>query len=326
MDQKIYFCIGFDSLGPSTAHENRQPTPKDAAEDPLLIDLSAQIYGIYLSFFSKDDIHVSAIDEAFIDVTGYLGYYKQTPEALARTAAERIYAETEKKPFCGIGTNLYLAKIAMDSAKKGASEDITQLTEESYIEKFWDHSPMTDFWGIDKKTEARLCKLGIHTMRELANANEDTLYRTFGPDAELLIDHARGKESATIRDIKKYKTKLNSLTGGQVLMRDYNYDEGREIVRAMMEKLCDKLQDHTLATNALRLCVGYEEDANRPVSRGDTTLPRVTNAKEEMVRAITDLYNRIALSDFPIRRIWISCDHVESAFFLEEETETCATT
>lgn len=321
MDQKIYFCFGLDVLFPSEKDALPQPAPGDAAENQRLVDLSAQIYDIYLSFFSKDDIYIAPTSEAYIDVTGYMGLYRQSPRALARAIAERICAETGQSPFCGIGTNLYLARLAMDVAKTEAADSIAVLTEEDYKEKFWDHTPMTDIWGIDQKTEARLHSIGVHTMRELANIDTDRLFRKFGPAAGVLIEHAQGQESDTIALLKKHKRDDSSLTSIKLLMRDYSYDEGREAVKEIMGMLCEKLQDFFLATNALRIRVGYGDAPDSACSRGETILTRVTNQKEEMVPAITDLYNRTALPDRPIRQLGITCEHVESIFLDVEDMD-----
>ena len=211
----------------------------------LYIDYSARIYGIYLSFFAPEDIHVYSIDEAFIDVTNYLAMYKQTPKELSKTVMAEILRQTGVRATCGIGTNLYLAKIALDIVAKHAPDFIGELTEESYCETLWDHRPITDFWRIGAGIAARLEKHGVHTMRGITKANEDMLYREFGIDAELLIDHAWGRETATMADIKKYKSKSNSFSSGQVLMRDYSYDEARVIVKEMMDLLCLR-QHHPL--------------------------------------------------------------------------------
>ena len=277
----------------------------------LYINYSAAIYGVYLSFFAAEDIHVYSIDEAFIDVTNYLAMYKQTPKALAQTVMAEILRKTGVRATCGIGTNLYLAKIALDIVAKHAPDFIGELTEESYRETLWDHKPITDFWRIGPGTAARLERHGIRTMRGVAAAKEDMLYREFGIDAELLIDHAWGRETATIADVKKYKSKSNSFSGGQVLMRDYSYDEARVIVKEMMDLLCLRLVKHGMITNSVSLYVGYTHTLNAPAARGSTTLSHATNAPNLMLPAVTALYNRITDPCYPIRRINICCNHVE---------------
>ena len=277
----------------------------------LYIDYSARIYGIYLSFFAPEDIHVYSIDEAFIDVTNYLAMYKQTPKELSKTVMAEILRQTGVRATCGIGTNLYLAKIALDIVAKHAPDFIGELTEESYCETLWDHRPITDFWRIGAGIAARLEKHGIYTMRGITKANEDMLYREFGIDAELLIDHAWGRETATMADIKKYKSKSNSFSSGQVLMRDYSYDEARVIVKEMMDLLCLRLVKHGMVTNSVSLYVSYSHTLNLPAARGSTTLSHATNTPNLMLPAVTALYNRITDRYSPIRRINLCCNHVE---------------
>ncbi len=277
----------------------------------LYIDYSARIYGIYLSFFAPEDIHVYSVDEAFIDVTNYLALYKQTPRELAKTVMAAILQKTGVRATCGIGTNLYLCKIALDILAKHAPDFIGELTEQSYCETLWDHRPLTDFWRIGAGIAARLQSHGIRTMRELAAANEDMLYREFGIDAELLIDHARGRESATMADIKKYKSKSTSFSSGQVLMRDYSYDEARVIVKEMMDLLCLRLVKHGYVTNSVSLYVSYTHTLNMPAARGSTTIPHAANAPHLLLPAVTALYNRITDPNCPVRRINISCNNVE---------------
>ncbi len=185
------------------------------------IDYSAEIYAVYLTYVSPDDIHVYSIDEAFLDVTHYLTLYKMTAKELAVKIMGDITDKIGVRATCGIGTNLYLAKIALDITAKHAEDFIGILNEESYRETMWNHRPLTDFWRIGKGTENRLAALGIHTMGDIARTPEDILYRTFGIDAELLIDHAWGHEPTTIADIKAYHSKTNCLSSGQALMRDW---------------------------------------------------------------------------------------------------------
>ncbi len=276
----------------------------------LYIDYSARIYGVYLRFFAPEDIHVYSVDEAFIDVTNYLALYKQSPRELAKTVMAEILRRTGVRATCGIGTNLYLCKIALDILAKHAPDFIGELTEESYRETLWDHRPLTDFWRVGEGTAARLRNHGIKTMRDLAAANEDMLYREFGIDAELLIDHAWGRESVTMADVKKYKSKSNSFSSGQVLMRDYSYDEGRVIVKEMTDLLCLRLVKHGFVTNSVSLYVSYTHTLNVPAARGSTTLSHATNAPNMMLPAVTALYNRITDPNWPVRRINISCNNV----------------
>ena len=201
------------------------------------IDYSAEIYGIYLKYISKDDIYVYSIDECFMDITKYLKLYNKTPRKMAMFLMDEITREVGVRATAGIGTNLYLAKVALDITAKHAPDFIGELDEMSYRTKLWDHKPITDFWRIGPGTARRLAKYGIYTMGDITLADEDLLYKVFGIDAELLIDHAWGYEPTEIKHIKAHKPKTNSLSRGQVLMRDYKFDEGRLIVKEMMELL-----------------------------------------------------------------------------------------
>ena len=277
----------------------------------LYIDYTAKIYGIYLRYFDKNDIHVYSVDEAFIDVTAYLPLYKKTARGLARALLRLVRDETGICATCGIGENLYLAKIALDIVAKRAPDFIGELTEESYREKLWDHRPLTDFWRISTGIAGRLQLSGIGTMRQLAAADEDMLYRLFGIDAELLIDHAWGRESATIADIKAYRAKNRSLSRGQVLLRDYDFEEGGLIVKEMTDLLCLDLVNKSLVTACVSLNVGYTARAEVSGARGSTALPYATNSDKEIIPAVLRLYARITDPEQKIRRIQLCCGSVQ---------------
>ena len=171
------------------------------------MEYSAKIYSIYLRYISKEDIYPYSIDEMFLDITTYLKLYKTTPEKLAKALMGKIYSELGLPSACGIGTNLFLTKVALDITAKHTPDRIGFLDENKFKEELWDHQPLSDFWQIAGGIERRLNKLGIYTMRQIANANEDLLYKEFGVNAEILIDHAKGIEPVTIKDIKNYKNK-----------------------------------------------------------------------------------------------------------------------
>ena len=175
------------------------------------IDYAANVYAIYLRFFAKEDIHVYSIDEAFIDVTHYLKLYKTDPESLAKRIMDIILKELGITATAGVGTNLYLAKIALDITAKHVASNIGYLDENKFIEELGDHTNLTDFWQIGRGTEKRLHRLGIKNMNEIRETNPAILYKEFGINAELMIDHASGRESCTMADIKKYKSTSNSL-------------------------------------------------------------------------------------------------------------------
>lgn len=302
------------------------PNVKYIAAPPRMkkyIDYSADIYAIYLKYISKDDIHVYSIDEAFLDVTDYLELYHMTPRELGWRIMDDIYSTFGIRATCGIGTNLYLAKIALDITAKRNKDFIGELTEESYQKTLWNHKPLTDFWRIGPGTVKKLANYGIYTMGDIANANEEFLYRLLGVDAELLIDHAWGKEPTTIADIKSYHSKSNSLTSGQVLMRDYEFEEGKLIVKEMMDLLCLDMVDKNLMTKSITLHIGYSNQLHMNPAHGTVSLDEETNADRIILPAIASLYERIANPNFPIRRVTLSCNNVipeeyhQYSFFLD---------
>ena len=274
------------------------------------IDYAAEIYGIYLRYFSKDDIHVYSIDEAFIDVTPYLPLYHMTAREMAVMLTEKIWNEVGIRGAAGIGTNLYLTKIALDITAKHASDFIGELDEQSYIRTLWDHRPLTDFWRIGPGTARRLAKIGVFTMGQLAHTDEELLYRMFGIDAELLIDHAWGREPVTIQDIKQYKPKENSLSIGQVLMRDYKYEEGRLVLREMVETLALDLVRKKLVTQSVSFYAGYSNALGKAPAGGTASLLTPTNSETELVRAVLEAFDRVIDKECPIRRFGISANHV----------------
>ena len=217
------------------------------------IDYAAEIYAIYLKYVSPDDIHVYSIDEVFMDVTKYLVLYQTDAKSLAKRIMDDVLCKIGVRAACGIGTNLYLAKIALDITAKHAEDFIGILDEETYRKTLWDHRPLTDFWRVGPGIAARLESKMLYTMGAVARAPEELLYRMFGIDAELLIDHAWGREPVTIADIKAYRSKTNCLTSGQVLMRDYSFEEGELIVKEMMDQLCLEMADKGVATDSITL-------------------------------------------------------------------------
>ena len=199
----------------------------------LYIKYCADIFDIYLDYFSPDDIHQYSIDEAFIDVTDYLSIYKLEPKQLAKKIINEIAERTHIPATCGIGTNLYLAKIALDITAKHCKDHIGMLDEQTFKETLWEHRPITDFWNIANGIATRLARYGIHDMKGVATAPEDLLYRNFGKNAKLLIDHANGKESCTIADIKNYKGKSKSISNSQILFSDYAYNKAHNGIQQM---------------------------------------------------------------------------------------------
>lgn len=276
----------------------------------LYIDYAAEIYGIYLKYISKDDIHVYSIDEAFMDVTDYLTMYKLSAKELGMKIVGEIYDRLHIHATCGIGTNLYLSKIALDITAKHSPDFVRELTEKTYQETLWSHKPLTDFWRVGAGTAKKLEGYGILTMGDIAHYDEDFLYNLFGIDAELLIDHAWGREPTTIADIKAYKPDTNCISSGQVLACDYNFEDGKLIVKEMMDLLCLDMVEKKIVTKSVTLHVGYANRLNVPSAHGTASLDDETNSDILLIPAITALYERIVNPQFPIKRVNISCNNV----------------
>lgn len=279
----------------------------------LYIDYAAEIYGIYLQYIAPEDIHVYSVDEAFLDFTQYGSLYRMTARELIGTIQKDILHTTGITATGGIGTNLYLAKVALDLLAKKSSDGIGFLDEARYRQLLWQHKPLTDFWRIGPGIARRLEPYGITTMEGIAHASEDLLYRLFGVDAELLIDHAWGREPVTIADIKRYVPKTNCVTSGQVLMRDYTFTEGLLIIQEMTDLLALDLVERKLVTKSITLQVGYANHLHLEPAHGTTTLPVETSADSILIPAATALYRRIVNPQHPIRRVNLTCNHVRSA-------------
>lgn len=266
------------------------------------IEYSAEIYGIYLRYFSPEDVYAYSIDECFIDVTDYLAAMKMTAKQCAEFLMDRISSEIGVRATAGVGPNLYLTKIALDIMAKHAPDFIGVLDEDSFREKLWDHRPLTDFWRIGPGTAARLEKMGIFTMRALAQYDEDRLYRAFGKDAELLIDHAWGRESCTMADIQAYKSKTSCLSSGQVLMRDYNFEEGKIILKEMLDSLCLEMVDRGAVTESIGIYVGYSKNCPASSAGATVKLPFATNSDTVIIPAALQAYEKTVSPVYPIRR------------------------
>lgn len=272
----------------------------------LYIDYAAEIYGVYLKYIAKEDIQVYSIDEAFLDVTDYLHLYQMTAVELGRKIMQDILDTTKIPAACGVGTNLYLAKVALDIMAKHETDRIAYLDEARYREKLWKHKPLTDFWRVGRGTVERLSNMGICTMEEIAHARESLLYKAFGIDAELLIDHAWGREPVTIADIKAYRPKNTSFSSGQVLPRDYSYEEGILVVKEMADLLCLDLVDQCLVTSHISLVIGYSNQKCFEPARGSTTLRSATSSNRRLLSYVERLYRRIVRPGAYIRRITLT--------------------
>lgn len=313
----------------------------------LYIDYSTRIYQVYLKYFSPDDIHVYSIDEVFIDVTHYLKTYRKTPTELAETVLKDVLETTGITATVGIGSNLYLAKVAMDIVAKRMSPNehgarIAELDEMSYRRILWEHRPLTDFWRVGKGYAKKLESRGIHTMGDVALAsieNEDMLYRLFGVNAELLIDHAWGYESCKIADIKSYKPMSKSLNSGQVLKSPYTYKKARIVLEEMCDGLVLDLVSNGIATNQIVITVGYDAESltspsiaysgevtvdhyGRQIPKhahGTENLKMHSSSTEEIVGAALSLYDRIVDRNLLIRRLNISVNNIQSESIRKQE-------
>lgn len=273
------------------------------------IEYAANIYAIYLKYFAKEDIHVYSIDEAFIDATNYLNMYNMPPVCLAQTIIKDIFKTYGITATAGIGTNLYLSKIALDITAKHSANNIGYLDEEKYKKELWHHKSLTDFWQIGNGIEKRLNKMGIYDMYGIAHADKRKLYKEFGVNAEYLIDHSWGKENCTISDIKNYKPRKNSISNSQVLFEDYSFEKARLVLKEMIELGSLRLIESNLKTDSISLYIGYSKDVINPTG-GTKKLTCFTNVYSELVKAFLILYDKTTNRNVGIRRIGISFENV----------------
>lgn len=323
----------------------------------LYLEYSTRIYHIYLQFIAPEDIHVYSIDEVFMDVTQYLETYQMTAKELAMKMIQEVFQVTGITATAGIGTNLYLCKVAMDIEAKHAAPGpggvrIASLDENSYRRKLWEHRPLTDFWRVGRGYAKKLEENGLFTMGDIAKCslgsdreyyNEDLLYRLFGINAELLIDHAWGWEPCTIADIKAYKPSVKCLSSGQVLQCPYDFEKGKLIVREMTDMLVLDLVEKRLVTDQLVLTIGFDIDNlnstliqkqytgevkidhyGRKVPKhahGTTNLPKMTSSTKLILNAVTELYDHIVDPKLLIRRINVTANHLISEEEIADEPQ-----
>ena len=280
----------------------------------LYIKYAAKIYSIYLRYISKEDIHPYSIDEMFLDVTSYLKLYKMTESQFARFLMNKIYEELHITATAGIGTNLFLCKVALDITAKKVKSNIGYLDEEKFKRELWNHRPLSDFWQISTGIETRLNKMGIYTLKQVCEAKEEDLYKEFGVNAEILIDHAHGKEPLTIKDIHEYKPKSNSLSQGQVLFSDYTFSSARLVLKEMVELLSLQLVDERLVTSHISLSVGYSKEYNK-ITGASIALNMSTNVYSKLLLEFLNLYDNTTIHGLPIRRINISVGNLKSEDF-----------
>lgn len=280
----------------------------------LYMDYSANIYAIYLKYVSKDDIHVYSIDECFIDITPYMKLYQKSAKQFAQMLLDDVFEITGITATVGIGTNLYLCKIALDIMAKHTSDNIALLTEKSYQRYLWHHTPLTNFWHIGHGISNHLERLGIHDMYDLAHYNQDILYKEFGINAEYMIDHAWGREPTTIEDIKAYQSSTNSISNSQVLFEDYEYDDAMLVLKEMVELNVLKFIDQHLVTDHISLYVGYSKNVIRGTG-GQRKITTRTKSLKRLMKEFIDLFKEKTHKFYPIRQIGISfCDVLDEYY------------
>ena len=288
------------------------------------IEYSANVYSVYLKYFAKEDIHVYSIDEAFMDATKYLKMYKMTPVELAKTIINDIFKTYGITGAAGIGTNMYLAKIALDITAKHSVTNIGYLDEEKYKKELWHHKPLKDFWQVGNGIERRLNKMGIHDMYDVAHTEQKRLYKEFGVNAEYLIDHSWGKESCTIADIKKYRPKNNSISNSQILFEDYPFEKARLVLKEMVEMGSLRLIESNQVTDTIQLYIGYSKDVIKATG-GAQKIKTATNVYSELLKAFLSLYDRTTNRNVSIRRIGVSfsnlreTEDVQLNLFVDQE-------
>lgn len=353
---------GHEFTGSSTDNEELIKNPELALDyivaPPRMayyMKYSADIYNIYLKYIAPEDIHVYSVDEVFIDVTGYLKIYNMTAREIAMTLIRDVLETTGITATAGVGTNLYLCKIAMDIVAKHMEPDkdgvrIAELDEMSYRRLLWGHKPITDFWRIGRGYAKKLAENGMYTMGDVAKCsigkpnefyNEDLLYKLFGINAELLIDHAWGYEPCTIEQIKAYKPENNSLSSGQVLQRPYDFHSTKLVVKEMTDALALDLVDKCLVTDQMVLTIGYDtinlKDKNskykgevttdhygRKVPKhahGTANLDRQTSSSKLITDAVMELYDRIVDKNLFARRITVTANHVVPEGMVKKKEE-----
>ena len=280
----------------------------------LYMEYSAKIYSIMLKYISPDDIHVYSCDEAFLDVTTYISLYKKSAKQIAQMILNDILEETNITATVGIGTNLYLAKIALDITAKHSPDNMGFLDEGIYKQKLWHHQPLTDFWQIGPGTAMRLEMLGITDMYGIAHYNGNVLYKIFGVNAEYLIDHSWGRESCTIADIKAYKPKSNSISNSQILFEDYKTQDAFLVMKEMVDVNVLQLTENHLVTNHISLYIGYSKNVIKP-SRGSRKIGITTNSCKLLMEEFVLLFKKIIVKDYPIRQIGISFGNLQDEYY-----------
>ena len=292
----------------------------------LYITYASEIRELYLKYVAEEDLHIYSIDEAFLDITDYR-IYKTSPKNVAKKILDDMYDTFGLTATCGIGTNMYLSKIALDLISKSSKDNIGYLDEETFIRDFSYRKPLTDFWQIGNGIATRLNKLGIHTLYELRMHKEQDLYDEFGSLAEIIIDHAYGKESCTIKDIKEYKPKSKSTSSSQILFKNYKYEEARIVLEEMIDNKILELYRGNYLISSIGLYIGYTKDTI-PSTKASIKLKVPTRERKVIFAEILSKYDKIASRIEHIRRIGISFGglvdrtHEQMSLFPEDSVDS----
>lgn len=282
----------------------------------LYMKYSADIYGIYLKYIAKEDIYVYSIDECFFDVTSYLKLYNKTPLEMAKMLIDAVFKETGICATAGIGTNLFLAKVALDISAKHAKDNIGILDLEKFKKTIWHYKPITDIWNVGNGIAKRLAKYGIDDLYGVSHVDEKILYREFGINAEYLIDHANGEESCTIEDIHNYVPQSASVSNGQILFEDYSYDDALVVLKEMIEPLVLEIVENNFVTNSISLYVGYSKNVIKATG-GTVKLSDFTASLKKITEAFVYYYKKTTQKGYPIRKLNIGLNNL-----MEEEFTT----
>lgn len=271
------------------------------------MDVSAQIYGIYLRRISAQDIHVYSIDECFIDATPYLSLYRTDARSLAQQLMDDVREECGICATAGIGTNLFLAKVALDVTAKHVDDHIGYLDEREFRRKIWHHRPITDIWGIGPGIARRLLQYNVQDLAGITQVDERFLHKEFGVNAEYLIDHAWGYEPCTMADIHAYRPHGHSTSNGQVLARDYSFTEARTVLTEMATASALDLVEKHLVCDSVALYVGYSwDDAGAPSAGAARKLGKLTNSRAELMGRVLEIYDEVCDRDRAVRRLSVS--------------------
>ena len=281
----------------------------------LYMQKSLEIYSIYLKFISSDDILVYSIDECFFDFTDYIKLYNKCPVEIARMLIDEVYKITGIRAAAGVGTNMFLAKIALDITAKHSGDFMGILDEEEFKKTIWHHRPITDVWSIGRGTAERLAKFGIYDLYGVAHFPEEALYKEFGVNAELLIDHSKGIEPCTIKDTHVYKSKSMSLSNSQILISDYSYAEGLTVLKEMVEGLVYEITEKELACDSVSLSIAFADKTVAP-KNASVKMETRSDSYKKIFPYFEELYKKLVNYTDKIKRIGVGLNNLVSKTFI----------